>query len=128
VGLIFLEPRTAPLSGEEHTRFSANAMSPVKVFGRLSKCGRSKKTVCRAWRAKISAILDLTGCCGTLDLWSATAAAIKAPIRLFGVHLYDAEQKLWHHAFLKLGIDQSVLRACVKKSLNNSVTFLLESF
>jgi hypothetical protein len=77
--------------------------------------GRSKKKVCRPCRAKISAILDLTGCCGTLDLWSATAAAIKAPIRLFGVHLFDAEQKLWHHAFLKLGIDQSVLRVCARK-------------
>jgi hypothetical protein len=57
----------------------------------------------------------LTELCGTLDLWSATAAAIKAPIRLFGVHLFDAEQTLWHHACLKLGIDQSVLRAGAEK-------------
>jgi hypothetical protein len=49
--------------------------------------------------------------CGTLDLWSATTAAIKAPIRLFGVHLVDAEQKLWRHAFFTRSLDQSVLRA-----------------
>jgi len=76
---------------------------------------RSEKNICLSCRAKVLAISALTELGGTLDLWSATATAIKAPIRLFGVQLFDAEQKLWHHAFLKLGLDQSVLRACAGK-------------
>jgi hypothetical protein len=32
-------------------------------------------------------------------------------MRLFGVHLVDAEQKLWRHAFFMRSLDQSVLRA-----------------
>ncbi len=53
----------------------------------------SVKKVCLCCEPKLSATSDLTEFCGTLDLWAAQAAALKAPIRLFEVHPFYAEQK-----------------------------------
>jgi hypothetical protein len=51
------------------------------------------KAICRCCEVKLSATSDLTEVCGTLDVWSARAAALKAPIRAFEVHPFYAKQK-----------------------------------
>jgi hypothetical protein len=51
------------------------------------------KEVCLCCELKLSATSDLTEFCGTLDVWSAQAAVLKAPIRAFEVHPFYAKQK-----------------------------------
>jgi hypothetical protein len=69
----------------------------------------SAKRVCLCCEPKLSATSDLTEFCATLDLWSAQAAALKAPIRLFEVYPFHAEQKHQCHVLPEVKFYQTAV-------------------